>query len=123
MDPLLDSVTESDESDDHQSKNEGVLKRWRKSKPRTLRSQELVLSSDLSTTPSEEEKDFVAISDPQKVITLLGFCYRSEKLRVLVIHNLHMAAMIAIYIDTKDFLLFEIPESEFTILLIHDFVT
>lgn len=71
-DPLLDSVTESDESDEPQNKDQGTLKRRRKSKPRSLRSQEFTLSSDLST-PSEEEKDFVAISDPQKVMPFLDF--------------------------------------------------
>lgn len=58
-----DSLTESDESDDHKiEKNEGTLKRRKKSKSRQPKSSEPEMS-----IPSEEERDFVTIPDPQKV--------------------------------------------------------
>lgn len=57
-----DSLTESDESDDHKiEKNEGTLKRRKKSKSRQPKSSEPEMS-----TPSEEERDFVTIPDPEK---------------------------------------------------------
>lgn len=58
-----DSLTESDESDDHKiEENEGTLKRRKKSKSRQPKSSEPEMS-----TPSEEERDFVTIPDPEKV--------------------------------------------------------
>ncbi|XP_061183452.1 uncharacterized protein LOC133191732 [Saccostrea echinata] len=61
-----DSLTESDESDHHQDRDQGNLKRRKKSKSKFPKSQDLSFLSSGLLTPSEEERDFETIPDPQK---------------------------------------------------------
>ncbi|XP_062601904.1 uncharacterized protein LOC134263545 [Saccostrea cucullata] len=71
-----DSLTESDESD-HQGRDQGSLKRRKKSKAKFPRPQEPSPLSSGLLTASEEERDFETIPDPQK--EKAEVCTKKEK--------------------------------------------